>query len=90
MSNEYFAGLTYNDVSRGTRLCAAVGPVEIELYRIFGMVASLAIAYAMHPCESSDRAERIPGAEESMVERRLRKLLRRRPRRYGEFAASRS
>jgi radical SAM superfamily enzyme YgiQ (UPF0313 family) len=91
MSNEYFAGLTYNDVSRGTRLCAAVGPVEIELYRIFGMVASLAIAYAMHPSRVLRTVRNVfRGAEESMVERRLRKLLRRRPRRYGEFAASRS
>ena len=55
------------------------------------MVASLAIAYAMHPSRVLRTVRNVfRGAEESMAERRLRKLLRRRPRRYGELAASRS
>ncbi len=84
MSNEYFAALTYNDVSRGTRLCAALGPKEIEFYRVFGMVVSLVIAYATHPSRVWRTLRNVVrGAEESMVERRLRKLLRRQPRRYG-------
>jgi radical SAM superfamily enzyme YgiQ (UPF0313 family) len=85
MSNEYFASLTYNDVSRGTRLCAAVGPKEMEIYRILGMAASLVIGYATHPSRVWRTVRNVlRGAEESMVERRLRKLLRRRPRSHGD------
>jgi anaerobic magnesium-protoporphyrin IX monomethyl ester cyclase len=85
MSNDYFADLTYNDVSRGTRLCAAVGPAEMELYRILGMGASLVIAYATHPSRIWRTVRNLlRGAEESMVERRLRKLLRRQPRRHSK------
>ncbi len=86
MSNDYFADLTYNDVSRGTRLCAAVGSIEMELYRMFGMVASLVIGYATHPSRMWRTARNVVrGVEESMVERRLRKLLRRRPRPHGRM-----
>lgn len=77
LGNEYFASLTYNDLTQGTEVCEQVGRVEISAYRIGGMAAALALAYALHPSRVFRTIRNvIQGRHESMVERRLAAFLR--------------
>ncbi|APR79850.1 Radical SAM domain protein [Minicystis rosea] len=49
MSNDYLAGLGYMDMFHTVSMCKAIGATELNVYRIAGMSAFIAVGYARHP-----------------------------------------
>jgi anaerobic magnesium-protoporphyrin IX monomethyl ester cyclase len=81
MSNDYFASLTFMDLSLGPMqgICKSMGARELAVYRTAGMAIANAAAYATHPVRVLRTLRNLMrGIYATSVERRLGTILRRR------------
>src|SRR5262249_1820586 len=80
MSNDYFASLTFMDLSLGPMqgICKSMGARELAVYRTAGMAIANAAAYATHPARVVRTVRNlIGGIYATSGERRLGTTLRR-------------
>ncbi|MGH8008333.1 MAG: B12-binding domain-containing radical SAM protein, partial [Candidatus Binatia bacterium] len=80
MDNDYFRSLTcINDFSQSSRYCERISPLELNCYRIVGMMAFYAVSFLRHPSRLLRTIRHIWSRSPSTIlEQRLIELLRRR------------